>query len=404
MTKPPTIPVVRPVLPSFNHISEDLERILASGILTKGIHLREFEEAAAQYLNVKHVVAVSSCTSGLMLAYRALNLQDEAIVPSFTFMASVSALVWAGVTPVFAETDFQTRNINPETVEELITPRTSAIVGVHNFGNAAPIAELMQIAERHHLTLIFDAAHAFGSTYQGGSIAAQGDAQVFSLSPTKTVIAGEGGIVTTNNSELADELRRAREYGNDGTYNSAFAGLNARLPEISALLANASLRSLDLAIENRNNYADFYRNELGRLPGIEFQKIAEGNRSAYKDFCISVDESEFGLSRDELAQALAEEGIETRSYYNPPVHLQTAYRQCTTAHLPVTEKLAQENLSLPMWSLMDTETLERVCSVIARIQSDAAEIKWRTGEATRTNWAHSRPANKNNANENAIPS
>lgn len=392
MSKPPIIPVVKPVLPNFSDINEDLERILASGVLTKGNHLQQFEEAAARYLKVQHAVAVSSCTSGLMLTYRALNLQGEAIVPSFTFMATVSALVWANVKPVFAETDFQTRNIDPQTVKDLITPRTSAIVAVHNFGNPAPINELMQIAERHNLKMIFDAAHAFGASYQTQPVGSQGDAQVFSLSPTKLVIAGEGGIVATNDHELATKLRRGREYGNDGTYNSAFPGLNARLHEISALVASESLQTLDRAVEQRNAYAAFYRKELGRLPGIGFQEVATGNRCAYKDFCITVEQSEFGLSRDELARALEEENIETRSYYSPPVHRQTAYQQFATASLPVTGKLAEESLSLPMWSQMEAETLERVCSVIQRIHQDADQIKQQTGEATMSEWPITNPS------------
>ena len=390
---------MKPVVPSFGNINKNLENILAGGILTKGDSLRKFEEAAARYLNVKHAVAVSSGTSGLLLAYQALKLRGEAIVPSFTFMATVSALVWAGVKPVFAESDFQTRNIDPQAVEEMITPHTSALIAVHNFGNPTPIDELCQIAERHNLKIIFDAAHAFGSRYRSAAVGAQGDAQVFSLSPTKLVIAGEGGIIATNNDQLATELRRGREYGNDGTYNSTFAGLNARLPEISALIASESLRSLDQAVENRNAYAEFYRRELGKLAGIGFQSIADGNRSAFKDFCISVDEDEFGLSRDQLAYALADENIETRSYYSPPVHLQTAYRQFATRSLPVTEKLAQESLSLPMWSEMECETLERVCRVIEGLQQDSEQIRWRTGKANRKMCVSSHPVN-HNGNEN----
>jgi dTDP-4-amino-4,6-dideoxygalactose transaminase len=401
MSKPLKIPLVKPVVPSYSDLSENLENILASGILTKGNRLREFEEAAAKYLNVKHAVAVSSGTCGLMLTYRALNLQGEAIVPSFTFMATVSALVWAGVKPVFAETDFHTRNIAPQSVEEKITPRTSAIIAVHNFGNPAAIDELRQIAERHNLKLIFDAAHAFGSTYRGCPVGSQGDAQVFSLSPTKLVIAGEGGIVATNNNEAAMQLRRGREYGNDGTYNSAFAGLNGRLPEISALLASKSLRSLDSAVESRNAYAEFYRKALSRLRGIGFQKVSAGDRSAYKDFCITVDENEFGLSRNELAAALAEENIETRSYYDPPIHLQTAYRQFTTEGLPVTEKLARESLSLPMWSQMKAETLERVCRVIEGLQHNAERIKCQADKDNRSGSVLREPT-KNNGNGHAI--
>ena len=399
MSKNPRIPLVKPVVPSYSDLSGKLEKILVSGMLTKGDRLREFEEAAAQYLNVRHAVAFSSGTVGLMLAYQALNLQGEAIVPSFTFMATVSALVWAGIRPVFAETDFQTKNVNPQSVEEKITPRTKAIIAVHNFGNPAPIDELRHLADRHNLKLIFDSAHAFGSTYRTRAVGAQGDAQVFSLSPTKLVIAGEGGVVTTNSNELARELRRGREYGNDGTYDSAFAGLNGRLPEISALLARESLHSLERAIENRNAYAKVYREELSRLGGIGFQKVADEDRSAYKDFCITVDEKEFGLSRDELSRTLAEENIETRSYYNPPVHLQTAYRQFATESLPVTEKLARESLSLPMWSQMEAETLERVCRVIERIQQNLRHIERQTSKANRAVGMFKQSA-KNNGNGN----
>jgi dTDP-4-amino-4,6-dideoxygalactose transaminase/nucleoside-diphosphate-sugar epimerase len=403
MTFPPKIPIVKPVVP-IDRINQNLASVLASGVLTKGRCLREFEEAAAQYMNVKHAVAVSSGTTGLMLTYWALNLRGEVIVPSFTFMATASALVWAGVKPVFVETDLQTKNVDPNAIEEKITPRTSAIIAVHNFGNPAAIDELRRIAERHNLKLIFDAAHALGSTYRNEPIGSQGDAQVFSLSPTKLVIAGEGGIITTNDTELAMRLRCGREYGNDGRYDSAFAGLNGRLPEVSALLASESLRSLDSAVENRNAYAQFYRKELSKLRGIGFQAVAEGDRSAYKDFCITVDENEFGLSRDELASALAAENIETRSYYNPPVHLQTAYRQFAAGDLPATEKLARECLSLPMWSQMDSGTLKRVCRSIEGIRQRCARSKRKRQKANRTVPASSACANKKGDGSNGTKS
>ena len=155
------IPFVRPALPSFEVLEADVREIFASGMLTKGRHLAEFERQLADHLDVKHAIAVSSCTSGLMLAYQALQLEGEVIIPSFTFISTASALVWCGVKPVFADVHLDTTNIDPAAAEAAITPRTSAIVGVHNFGNPADIDELKRIADRHGLKLIFDAAHGF---------------------------------------------------------------------------------------------------------------------------------------------------------------------------------------------------------------------------------------------------
>jgi dTDP-4-amino-4,6-dideoxygalactose transaminase len=384
MSNLPKIPIARPCLTHDEKLAENVTRIVTSGALTKGRWLREFENKAAEYLGVQHAIAVSSGTTGLMLAYRALELQGEAIVPSFTFMATASALVWARVRPVFVDSEFHTKNIDPEAITKQITPHTTAIVAVHNFGNPAPIGELQEIANRHNLKLIFDAAHAFGATYQHQPIGSQGDVQVFSLSPTKLVVAGEGGIIATNCGDLAKRLRLAREYGNDGTYDSVLVGLNGRLPEISALLAIESLRGLNSAVENRNAYAAFYQRELRKLPGIGFQEVRSGDGSAYKDFVITIDEDQFGLSRDELMAALAAENIETRSYYNPPVHLQTSYRRFAGHDLHVTERLARQCLSLPMWSQMETGILERICATIEGIQ--------RTCEETRDRHAGGAPA------------
>src|SRR6185436_14437468 len=224
------IPIAKPTLPQFEEIAAELEEILESGILSKGLHRLALEEAVAELLGVEHAIAVSSCTAGLMLTYQALGLSGaEVVVPSFTFMASVSALLWIGARPIFADVDAGTTNLDPAAAEASITKNTRAIVAVHNSGNPAAIADLQQVAENHNLRLVFDAAHAFGASYQGEEIGAQGDAQVFSLSPTKLVVAGEGGIVVTNDGQLADHVRIGREYGNCGDYDSAFPGLNARL-------------------------------------------------------------------------------------------------------------------------------------------------------------------------------
>ena len=380
------LPIVRPTLPAYDALSDAVAELFETGMLTKGKYLREFEEAMADYIGVKHAVAVSSCTIGLLLTYQALRLgsgqalelKGEAIVPSFTFMATVHPLVWNGVEPVFVDIDPMTWNIDPQQIEEAITPRTSAIVAVHNFGNPADVEALEDIARRHGVRLVFDAAHGYGSLYKGRPVGGFGDAEVFSSSPTKLLVTGEGGMVTTNDDEIARRIRVGREYGNPGDYGSEFAGVNARMQEFSAILGLKSLEMLEENAQERNKVAEAFRSRLDKLPGLSFQKVEEGNRSSYKDFSMAVEESDFGLSRDELAQALRAENIDTRRYHDPPVHTHQAYQSPISnlqSKLPVTESLAPRSISLPIYSHMDDETVEGICHAIERIQKYATEIK-----------------------------
>jgi dTDP-4-amino-4,6-dideoxygalactose transaminase len=372
------LPMVRPVLPSFEEISEEVKNILETGMVTKGPYMRRFEEEMAAHLGVKHAVAVSSCTSGMMLVHQALGLRGDVVVPSFTFMATVSALVWAGLRPVFADVDAQTFNLDPAAAEAAITPQTTAIVAVHQFGNPADIDGLQQVARKHGLKLIFDAAHGAGALYQGEPVGKQGDAQIFSLSPTKLLITGEGGIVATNDDALAAKIRMGREYGNDGNYDSAFAGLNARMPELSAVLGLHSLQRLEEAARHRNETVALFHEVLGRLPGIGFQSVRPGDRHSYREISITIDPAQFGLTRDELALALAAENIDTRKYYFPPVHQQTAYRSFYDGRpLPNTDWLATNSLSLPMWSNMSEEVSLGICRAIERAHLHASEIRQR---------------------------
>lgn len=372
----PKIPITRPLLPAFDSVAGGVQDMLASGMVTKGRWLRQFEDAVAAHLGVRHAVAVSSCTTGLMLTYQALGLDGEVIVPSFTFMATISALAWNGLRPVFVDVNPATTNMDPAAAARAITPRTSAIVAVHNFGVPADIAALEALAARHNLPLIFDAAHGFGALYDGRPVGAQGDAQVFSLSPTKLLIAGEGGIVATNDDALAEAVRVGREYGNAGDYDSRFAGMNARMAEFNAYMGLRSLEMLETAAEHRNHIATLLRRELGNLPGISFQAVRPQDRSSYKDFAITVDPDAFGLARDALAVALDAEGVDTRKYYDPPCHRHTAYRQFAPPEetLPGTNLLAERSLSLPIWSHMSEAVALDICSAIERVWQHADAI------------------------------
>lgn len=372
---PEVIQMVRPVLPDYAVMSDGVKEILTTGMVTKGRYMQEFEQRVADHLGVRHAVAVSSCTSGLMLVHRALGLEGDVVVPSFTFMATISALAWNNLRPIFADVDVDTTNLHPEAVEAVITPETTAIVAVHNFGNPADIVALQEIAERFKVKLVFDAAHGFGALYQGQPLGSQGDAQVFSLSPTKLLITGEGGVVTTNDDELAEKVRMGREYGNDGNYDSAFPGLNARLPEFNALMGLHSLEDLERAAESRNETADIFQEVLGRIPGIGFQEVRPGDRNSYREYSITINPHEFGLERDEVVAALAAENVDSRKYYDPPAHRQTAYKQYFDDHLlPNTEWLSSRSISLPMWSHMEREVTLGICEAIQRIYENAQAI------------------------------
>jgi dTDP-4-amino-4,6-dideoxygalactose transaminase len=372
------LPFMRPTLPSWDELVQPIREIITTGMLTKGHYLEAFEERVARHLRVKHAVTVSSCTTGLMLVYQGLGLEGEVLVPSFTFMATVHPLIWQGATPVFVDIDPLTWNVDLGQIEAHITSRTTAIVAVHVFGNPASIEELEAIARRHGLALIFDAAHGFGALHRGEPLGGYGTAEVFSTSPTKLLVTGEGGIVATNDDDLAYRVQIGREYGNPGTYDSLLPGINARMQEFSAILG---LRSLEMLEENalrRNALASCYQRHLAEIPGITFQAIRPYDRSSFKDFTIRIESAQFGLDRNSLSVALAQEGICTRAYYVPPVHQHTTYRELVLRqkpYLPVTESIARDVLSLPMYSHMPADSVAKVCETIGRIHRYAPQIR-----------------------------
>jgi len=396
------IPFVRPAVPPAEAVQPMIDEIMRSGRLTKGPFLERLEQAAAARLGVRHAVAVSSCTVGLMLAYRALDLSagscrsrrgescpvasmeplsrfgtvkmggrseplGEVIIPSFTFLAGPAAIVWNNLRPVFIDVDPYSTNITPQAVRAAITPRTVAISACHNFGNPCDVPGLQAVADEYGLPLVIDAAHGFGARMHGKQVGGGATVQVFSMSPTKLVVAGEGGIVATDCDCLAHFVRLGREYGNDGSYDALFPGVNGRLPELSAAMALASLEMLDDVAARRNALAALYRRELAHLPGVGFVEPSPGAVSSQKDFSITIDPSRFGMSRDALRRVLADRGIETRAYYDPPCHRQTAFEHFHDRQrpLPATEMLATRSLSLPMGAHVDEAVVQEVCDAIA---------------------------------------
>jgi dTDP-4-amino-4,6-dideoxygalactose transaminase len=402
------VPFVRPALPDPETLQPAYEEILRSGRLTKGFYVERLEQAIARRLGVRHAVAVSSCTVGLMLVYRSLDLaagscrsrrgategcpvasmeplsrfgtarsagrsepMGEVIIPSFTFLAGPAAIVWNNLRPIFVDVDPVTTNVVPQSLAAAITPRTVAISACHNFGNPCDVAALEALAAEHGLPLVIDAAHGFGASVHGRPVGAGATAQVFSLSPTKLLVAGEGGIIATNCDCLAHFVRMGREYGNDGSYDALFAGLNGRMPELSAATALASLAMLDEVAARRRKIAGLYREELCRLPGVGFVESLSGHQQSHKDFSITIDPKRFGLSRDAVRRFLATRGIETRAYYDPPCHRQTAFEHFhdRARPLPATDLLSSRSLALPIGAHVDEAIVAEVCEAIADSQN-----------------------------------
>jgi dTDP-4-amino-4,6-dideoxygalactose transaminase len=370
------LPIVSPEGLPGEEFLRDVRKILSSRQLTNATFVRQFEEAAEQFLGVPHCVAVSSCTAGLVLTLQALGLEGEVILPSFTFHASAHSVLWNGLKPVFADCDLQTFCINPHAVKLQMSTKTAAILAVHLFGNPASIVELQTIASDASVPLVFDAAHAFGSDINDKRVGNFGVAEVFSFSPTKLLIAGEGGMISTRDAELARKLRAARNYGDSGNYDPESAGLNARMSEFHAALALRGLHSVDARIDRRNQVRLHYERRLRTIPGLSFQRIPPGNRSSCKDFGVLIDEAVFGKSRDWLFDALEKENIQVRRYFYPPVHRQKLYREIWDKHpLPVTESISESILNLPIYSTISDENVEKICDAILRCHEFARKKK-----------------------------
>jgi dTDP-4-amino-4,6-dideoxygalactose transaminase len=370
---PDGLQFARPLTPDLDRVQRRLRPSYDRGVLTNGPLVRELEDAIAARLGVRRVVAVSSCTAGLMLAIRALGGGDY-VVPSFTFSASAHAVAWNGGRPLFAECDPETFLLDEADAARRIDG-ASGVLATHVFGAPCNPKQLESLAQDAGVPLVFDAAHGLGGRCGGTPLGGFGDAEVFSLSPTKLLVAGEGGLVTTNRDDVADQVRIGRDYGNPGDYDTRFVGLNARMSEVHAAQALESLEQLDSHLARRRAIAAVYRDGLHDLPGVQPQRIADGDETTNKDFTIIIDAREYGVGRDVLADALKAEGIDTRKYFYPPVHRQQSYAGTSQPEpLPVTDDVAGRVLSLPMFYDLTDEAVNGVIEALWSVHAKANEI------------------------------
>jgi dTDP-4-amino-4,6-dideoxygalactose transaminase len=369
------LPFTRPTMPDFDKVAPRLREIFSSGMITLDKSVRELETRVAAYLGVRHIVAMSSNSTGQMLTLRAWGLRGEVIVPSFSFCMTSHVLLWNGLEPVFVDVDPETCTVDPRRVEEAITPRTCAIMGAHVWGNPCRADELRELARRRGLKFITDAAQAMGSRLKGRPVGGWADAEVFSCSPTKLLTCGEGGLVSTDDDELASRLRRARAYGLKPDYDSDIVGLNARMSEMNAALGVASFEALEANMAMRKERFALYQKRLAAVPGVTLPEPTPGAEPNGIYFTFYVDEERFGLSRDELYGALLSENIMAKKYFDPPLHRLSVNAGARRHDLPVTERMCRRVLTLPLYSHSTVEMIETVSDVVARIQRQAPAIR-----------------------------
>ncbi len=370
--------VGRPNIGNREKFSERVNDILDRRWLSNsGRYMQEFEKAIASYVGVKHCIVVTNATIALEIAIRALGLQGEVIIPSFTFVATAHALQWLGVTPVFCDIDPQTYNIDPARIEALITPRTSAILGVHVYGRPCDCDALEQIARRHGLKLFYDAAHAFGCSYQGQMVGNFGDLEVFSFHATKFLNSLEGGAIATNNEELANRARKMTNFGFTGYDQVDGVGTNGKMNEVSAAMGLTNLETIqELIAVNQRNYRQ-YQQELEGVPGVRVVAFDEAERNNYQYLVLEVDEETAGLSRDQLTQLLHAENVLARRYFYPGCHRMEPYATLfpeAAARLPETERVTARMLCLPTGTGIQSAEIIQVCELIRYMLVHGMEI------------------------------
>lgn len=345
--------------------------------------VREFEQAFAGFLGVRHAVAVTNGTVALMVLARALEVTGEVIVPAFTFPATAQALVWAGLTPVFCDVDPVSHNLSAEQVRRRLTPRTAAILGVHLWGRACDPEGLAALASEHGLRLAFDACHAIACTHGGKRIGGLGDAEVFSFHATKIINGAEGGCITTNDDALAARLRTIRSFHPGEEYADVPLRINGKMSEAQAALALIGLADVPRhAAANRARH-EAYRTALAGLPGLRLLEYPAGEDNNCQYLVVDVAADACGLTRDELFELLKAENVICRRYFHPGAHRMPPFRD-DPAHrnlsLPVTDELCRRLLILPSGAAVSEEDIARIGALLRELIGLAPELR-RTWEA-----------------------
>lgn len=360
------IPIAKPLLDE-NEIKA-VTAVLRSGSLAQGAKVEDFEREFAEYLGVRHAIAVCNGTAALHLAMLAhgIGKGDEVITTPFTFIASANSILFTDARPVFADIDPDTYNIDPVQIKKRLTKKTKAILPVHLYGQTADMDAITEIARERDLIIIEDACQAHGASYNGKK-AGNFSTATFSFYPTKNITTGEGGMITAADEEIADKLRLLRNHGSRTRYLHEILGYNLRMTDISAAIGIEQLKKLDKFNKKRRENAMSMTKKLSRVKGIITPKIAKKCIHVFHQYTIRVTD-EFGIKRDEVARKLGEKGIGTGIYYPAPVHMQPVYKKLGyNAALPNSEMAAREVLSLPIHPAIGDKEIEYIATAIKEL-------------------------------------
>jgi dTDP-4-amino-4,6-dideoxygalactose transaminase len=345
-----------------NEFTAAFQRVMRSGHFIMGPEVRAFEQEVAAYLGVKHAIGVNSGTDALVIALRSVGVGagDEVITTPFTFFATAEAGSLLGATPVFVDIDPHTLNMNVAEIEGKITEKTKAIIPVHLYGQAVQMDDVLELAERYHLRVVEDVAQAFGGEYRGKKLGTLGDAGCYSFFPSKNLGGfGDGGLLTTNDDEIAEMAKMLRVHGSKKKYFNEVVGYNSRLDEVQAAILRVKLHHIEEMNEGRRRVAERYEELLRDVPGVETSSVLPEVKHVYHQYTVRVKAGQ----RDFLQEKLAARGISTMVYYPVPVHRLPIYADLQVK-LPEAEAAATEVISLPIWPQMPAEVQERVVATM----------------------------------------
>lgn len=368
------IPITRPELPPIEDYQQLLQQIWDSRMLSNFASFsKEMEGIASGYLQVG-ARAVVSGDIGLVCALAALDLEpgSPVLLPSFTFNSTVNAVLWNNLIPVFVDIDADTLNLDPtEAARVAAEVDPSLIIATHVFGNPADASSLRRTCAERGIPLLFDAAHGYGSLREGVHVGGLGDVEVFSLSGTKPVTCGEGGLITSHDEELLERIEYLRAYGFQRDYNSRMLGINGKISELHAALGTLTLPGIEPALQHREAQLRRYREQLAELPGIRLQQVRAEDRSTYKDFALLFESQP---QRDAVRDALAAEQVQTKEYFRP-CHRMDAYFPFAQDPLPVTEQTFATILCLPLFHALGDPDIDRICEIVAgALQTTACSV------------------------------
>jgi len=363
-----TITVTSPLLPDLQEFNLILQEIWDSKWITNnGSFHQKLETALAEYLKVPYISLFTNGTLPLLTALQALNITGEVITTPYSFVATTHSIWWNRCTPVFVDVDPSTGNMDPEKIEAAITPRTSAIMPVHVYGQPCNTKRIQEIADRHGLKVIYDAAHAFGVEAGGESILKAGDLSTLSFHATKVYNTIEGGAMVMHDAETKRQIDFLKNFGFAGETEVVGPGINSKMDEIRSAYGLLNLQRVDAAIEARQKVSLFYREVLRSVPGITVFEDTPGVRHNYSYFPILVNSEVYGMTRDELYFKMREKGVFGRRYFYPLISSFAPYRDLPSAakdNLPNANKLADSVICLPMHHTLSQEDIDRTISCI----------------------------------------